>query len=126
MKLLKFIMFILYRYYSRGRYYNTPYLSTLSVVMFSIWLHYIQLILLFNKIDLIPLKRTAAKDENLLKTLLYILPIALVIVILIKPKDLQQANYDEDKIRRGGIYLVIYYIISWIVLLILALVSPLK
>jgi TRAP-type mannitol/chloroaromatic compound transport system permease small subunit len=56
------------------------------------------------------------------KLALFLLPIFLIVAYLIKEKDLKNAEYDEDKIRNGGRGLIVYAILSFILLFVLAVV----
>jgi hypothetical protein len=56
------------------------------------------------------------------KVALFLLPIFFLVAYLIKPRDLRKAVYDEEKVRKGGIYLVVYIIFSILLLFVLMFV----
>lgn len=123
MKLLKFTMFLFYRYYSKGRSKGSAYFSALCAVVLLIYMHVFQILIVLDKVDeIIPLKKDDDPDIKDLKMGLFLLPFFLIVRYLVKPKDLRVAKYDEDKVRRSGIYLVIYCILSFVLLFALAYV----
>lgn len=124
MKLLKFTMFLFYRYYSKGSSNNIPYFSALCAVVMLIYMHIFQILIVLNKVDeILPLNKDDDQNTKTWKAALFMLPIFLVVAYLVKPKDLKLAKYDEDKVRRGGIYLVIYTVLSFVLIFVLAYVS---
>jgi len=44
----------------------------------------------------------------------------LIIALLVKERDLRDAEYDEDKIRTGGRWLVVYIVLSFVLTFVLA------
>lgn len=58
--------------------------------------------------------------NNYLKFALFSVPIFLIVAFLVKEKDLKELQYDNKKIQRGGVYLVIYCITSFLLLFLLA------
>ena len=110
MKHLKFVMFLFYRYYSKGGTAGIPYFSALCAVVFLIYLHIFQLLIIFNGVNLLPMNSSDNKGIKYLKLAGFLLPFFLLIALLIKEKDLRNVVYDEDKIKRAGVYLVIYII----------------
>lgn len=89
--------------------------------VFMIYIHIFQILIVLDKVDdIFPLKAGDDRFTKKWKMALFCLPIFLVVAYLVKPKDLKRATYDEDKVRRGGTYLIIYGITSfvlWIVLM---------
>jgi hypothetical protein len=123
MKTLKFIMFILYRYYSKGGTKHIPYFSALCAVVFLIYIHIFQVLIIFNKVDdILPMNEHDARITKYWKLALFLLPIFFIVAALVKPKDLENLSYDERKIRRGGIFLIIYSITSFVLLFVLAFI----
>ena len=124
MKTLRLVMYILYRHFSKGTADRTPYFSALCGVVFMIYMHIFQILIVLNKVDdVLPLKAGDDRFTKKWKLLLFLLPVFLVVTYLVKPKDLKKATYDEDKVRRGGIYLIIYIITSFVLWFVLAYVS---
>lgn len=121
MKILKFVMYILYRYYSKGGTKSIPYFSALCAVVMLIYIHIFQALILFDQLDtVLPMNKNDERGVKYLKLAVFLLPIFLIITFLVKPKDLKNARYEEGKIKRGGIYLIIYSIISFVLLFFLA------
>lgn len=124
MKVLKFVMYLFYRYYSTGGTRRIPYFSALCAVVFLIYIHIFQILIVFNKVHaIIPLRTDDARGDKYWKMALFLLPIFLLVAILVKPKDLRSASYDTDKIKKGNVYLIIYIIISVILLFTLMALS---
>ena len=104
-------MFILYRFYKR-RKLSTPYFRTICAVGIIIMFHVLQILIVFYKMNLVP-KMTGDK-----KTGFYLITAGLVLTLIvvsfiIKEKDLQNLEYDEYTIRRGGFLVTIYIILSF-------------
>ncbi|MBN8785242.1 MAG: hypothetical protein J0G98_19440 [Terrimonas ferruginea] len=119
--MLKFVMYILYKYYSKGGTKEISYFSALCVVVLLIYIHFFQILILFNQVDaVLPMNRNDDRPVKYLKLAIFLLPVFLIISLLVKPKDLKNSSYDERKVKRGGFYLVIYSITSFILLFVLA------
>lgn len=119
MKTLKFIMYLFYRYYSKGGTKNIPYFSALCAVAFLIYIHIFQLLMIFGKVGWIPIEKDDLRIVKYGKFALFVLPIFLLIYYLVKPSDLMSLEYDKDKIRKGGIILIIYIIANLALLFVL-------
>ena len=124
MKYLKFVMFLFYRYYSKGGTSGIPYFSALCAVVFLVYLHIFQLLIIFNGVTLLPMNPGDHKGLKYLKLACFLLPFFLLVGLLVKEKDLRDAEYDEGKIKRGGVYLVIYIVSSFVLLIMLAFLMP--
>lgn len=123
MNTLKFVMYILYRYYGKGGTKDIPYFSALCAVVFLIYIHIFQILILLDKVDaILPMKEDDDRVVKYLKLGFFLLPVFLIVYLLVRPKDLENASYDESKVKRGGIYLIIYSIISFILLFVLAFI----
>lgn len=121
MKTLRFIMYILYRFYSKGGTKHIPYFSALCAVVFLIYIHIFQILIILNSVDdMLPLNKGDTRITKYWKLALFLLPFFFIVAYLVKPTDLQNVSYDEGKIKRGGIYLIIYSIISFVLLFVLA------
>ena len=112
-------MYILYRYYSRGGKEQTPYFSVLCAVVFLIYIHLFQLLIVFDIMDWLPFAKTDTKDEKFLKMALVMLPIFLMVFLLVRPSELRALRYDPETTRKGGVRLVIYGILNIILLFVL-------
>jgi hypothetical protein len=118
MKTVRFIAYLFYRYYSTGPTKDIPYFSTLCALAMLFGLHLFQFIILFNLTVLLPYSENN-RIQNYLVVALYLVPIFSLIYLFVKKSDLEKAHYDENKIRKGNIYLICYIIISIVVLLLL-------
>jgi cytochrome bd-type quinol oxidase subunit 2 len=126
MKLLKFVMFLLYRYYYKSKYERSPYSQSLIVLLILLYFNLLELMLIFNKMGVLHLKQTNVTSKNLLLLALFLLPVLLIIIFKLPPKHLKNLNYDEDKVRNGYILLVIYGILSFFLFIILVAISKIK
>jgi len=118
-------MYLFFRYYSTGGTKHIPYFSALSAVVFSIYIHVFQILTIIKKVDvLLPFKRDDSRGMLYWKAILLFVPIYLIVGYLVKPKDLKNLVYDEEKIKHGGIFLVIYCIMNVILLFVLMLAIP--
>jgi len=121
MKTFRFIAFLFYRYYSTGPTKDIPYASTLCALVMLIGLHIFQLLVLLNKVDLLPIRESNTRVENFLVMALCVAPLFLLVTFLIRKSDLKEMNHDEGKIRTGNKFLILYIIASIMLLLILIL-----
>ena len=116
-------MFILYRFYSKRRKPTIPYFRTICVLGLLIFIHVLQLLMFFNKINLLPVG--GDNDKKGWYFLIAGIVVALVAIGFgIKERDLQNMEYDEVVIRRGGVYVTIYIILSLALFFLLALYGP--
>lgn len=121
MSILRFVMYILFRYYSKGKYEHNPYFSSLLFVVFLIYLHILQILTFFGQVDqLLPFNRDESEGVINWKAVIIVACIFLIVVYLVRPGDLKKLEYDAKKVKRGGIYLVIYAATSMILFFVLA------
>ncbi len=124
MKTLKFTAYLFYRYYQKhGFAKELPYLSTITVLTLLLFLHVSQIFALLNMTYLIPTDGSQLKINNFFKMGLFMLPMYLLLAILIKKEDLITAQYEERKIKKGYIFLIIYIVLSFAFLMVLALIK---
>jgi hypothetical protein len=121
MKLIRFIAFLFYRYYSGGkRPDSAPMFSTLSSMTMLVCLQLMLILAIFNRIDIIPIKSSDNIWHQKMVAALLILPIFILLNLIIKKKDLVEikAQYDnhKDKVQKGNIYLIAYIILMFILL----------
>ena len=116
MKTLYFVMYLLYRYYSKGGTKDIPYFSALCAVVFLIYIHIFQILILLNKAILISIKENDQRMTKYIFLGLLLLPIGYTIYTLAKPSVVMKLQYSAEKIKRGNTNLIIY-IISNIILL---------
>ena len=109
-------MYLLYRYYSKGGTKDIPYFSALCAVVFLIYIHIFQILILLNKAILISIKENDQRMTKYIFLGLLLLPIGYTIYTLAKPSVVMKLQYSAEKIKRGNTNLIIY-IISNIILL---------
>lgn len=126
MKILKFISYLFYRYYSTGGTKTIPYFSTLCALVLILLLHIFQVLLIFNGMNLLPAGAAAPGTARLIRYFEITLltgPLFLLFSFLIKKSELQSIHYNESEIKRGYIYLIIYIVLSFAFLMFLALLK---
>lgn len=112
-------MYLFYRYYNKGRASKIPYFSALCAIVTLIYIHIFQLLIIFDKVSLLPLKKDDLRIEKYGKLALFLLPIFLIVAYLVKQSELKKLQYDNEKIRKGGVGLIIYIITNIIFLFVL-------
>jgi hypothetical protein len=125
MKTIKFIGYLFYRYYSKGPRANIPYFSTMWSMTFLGFIHLMQILILLNKFDLIPINSSDDKAKRYFIMCLIMLPIYFVMTLLFKKSDVEplkeKYDYNWDKVFKGNVCLVIYIIFSFTLIIALAL-----
>ena len=123
MKTIKFIAYLFYRYYSStsGFAKDIPYAATLGALVLLAYLHIFQIFAILNKTNLIPTDGSQFKVSNYFIMALFMLPILTFFFVIIKKQDLQQLQYNNEKIKRGYFYLIVYIILSFSFLMLLAI-----
>lgn len=119
MRQVKFVMFLFYKYYSKGGTHRIPYFSALCATVFLIYIHVFQLLIILDKVDLLPMQAEDVKIVKYFKLAAFLLPIFLIIGYMVRESDLKTTVYDEEKIRKGGVYLILYIVFSVILLFVL-------
>jgi hypothetical protein len=123
MKTLKFTAYLFYRYYSKhGFAKEMPYLSTITILGLLLYIHIFQILAILDVAYLIPTDGSQLKIGNYVKIGLFMLPMFLLFYFLIKKEDLINARYEEKKIKKGYVILIIYIVLSFALLMILALI----
>lgn len=123
MKLVKFIAYLFYRYYSTGPTKDIPYFSTLCALVMLAGLHIFQIIVLFGYQNSIPTNVNNTRVENFIIVAVCLIPIFILMAFLIRKSDLQAMSYDENKIKKGNILLILYIVSSVALLLLLVLIK---
>lgn len=125
MKIIKFVGYLFYRYYSNGPRANIPYFNTTAAMTFLGYMHLMQILILLDKIDLIPIDSSDGKTKKYFIFLLVMLPIYFVMILLFKKSDIkplkEKYEYNWDKVFKGNVWLVIYIIVSFTLIFILAI-----
>lgn len=111
MKLLKFVTYLFYKYYSTGPTKQIPYLSSILAVGMLCFIHVAQIFILFNWIKILP-QGYKSELSTWLKMALFIAPIFLLLALLIKKPNVDSQVYSENKIKKGYLWLIVYIIVS--------------
>lgn len=124
MKTIKFVAYLFYRYYSSsGPRKDIPYFSTLGALALLFYIHVVQLLILLNMMNIIPVQNDDTRVAKFFKIALFLLPIFLLFLAFIRKSELQSLQYDEQKVKRGYIYLVIYIVFSFSFMIFLAVLK---
>ncbi|MEO5562021.1 MAG: hypothetical protein ABIR18_01275 [Chitinophagaceae bacterium] len=117
MRLVKFVAYLFYRYYGGVRRPNdVPYFRAMCTMTFLVFLHVLQLLILFNKVNLIP--GISSDDKLTRKAFLFLmlLPIYLIMTLLIKEKELEKIkeeyDYKWDQVFTANVWLFVYVVLS--------------
>ena len=84
-------------------------------------IHLFQVLILFNVMDFVPFDGNKNKIGNFFKMALFISPFFLLFSLLIKESDLKKLHFEENKINKGYIWLIVYIVISFALLVLLIL-----
>jgi hypothetical protein len=128
MKTIKFAAFLFYRYYKSGkRPSSIPHFETIGSMTLLAFFHLMQLLILIDKVDLIPIKRNDGQGQKRLVIFCIMLPIALTLAVLIKKVHLEKMIDDymdkPEVITRGNRVLITYIILSFAAIFALALLK---
>jgi len=121
MKTVKFIAYLFYRYYSTGTTRQIAYFSTLCALVMLMYIHLAQVLIILNGMDLIPTDGSQAKIGNWVKMAVFLIPFFLLFFFLIKENALKEVSYNKQKIKQGYIFLIVYIVVSFTVMILLAL-----
>ncbi len=125
MNTIKFIGYLFYRYYEKPPQRGNPYFRTMGSLLLLVYIHILQLLALFNKIDLIPIKSSDDKLTKSIIMLLILIPIYLFVTKLLKKSDIEplkeKYDYNWDKVHSGNLWLIIYIILSMALMFVLAI-----
>ena len=125
MKPIKFVAFLFYRYYSGGRRPDSvPYFRTICSMSLLAFIHVLQILIILDKVNFIPLYSTDGKGTKTSFIILVMLPIYFTMTQLIKKKELEkmkdQYSYNWDKVFNWNVWLIVYMILSFSLIFILA------
>lgn len=120
MRTVRFIAYLFYRYYSSGPRKTIAYLSTMLAMSLLFYIHLFQGLILFGGTNIVP-QGSKSEIGTWVKMAIFLLPIYLLLRWLIKESDLKASAYDEEKTRKGNIWLVIYILLSVTLLVLLIL-----
>ena len=125
MKTIKFVGYLFYRYYSKGPRANIPYFSTMCSMTLMGFMHLIQILILLDKVSIIPINSSDDKLTKRLIMFLIMVPIYFLMTSLFKKSDIEplkeKYDYNWDKVFNGNVWLVIYIILSFALIFVLAI-----
>lgn len=125
MKPIRFAAFLFYRYYSGGRRPDSsPYFRTMCSMTVLAFMHLMQILIVFDKMSLIPINVSDGKATKRIIFFMIMLPIYLLMTQLVKKKQLDQMkeeySYSWDKIFNWNVWLIVYMISSFSLIFILS------
>ncbi len=116
MKTFRFVFFLFYRYYSKRGTKAIPYFSTLCAISLLFFLHVLQLLIIFDAMDYFPISGNESRILRYGKIALLSIPVFLIISFLVRPKEVRNMSYDEAKIKKGNILLLLYVLAAVVLL----------
>src|SRR5579863_3065630 len=119
MKTIKFVAYLFYRYYSSGSIKDIPFLSTLCALVMLIGLHLFQIAVFFDNTNWLPFINIDNRGQRFFSIAIFLIPIFLVVAFFIRKAELKTMFFEESRIKRGNIFVVIYIIASMVLLLLL-------
>lgn len=125
MKPIRFVAFLFYRYYSCGRWPDSnPYFRTMCSLTLLAFIHLIQVLIILDQVSLIPINDSDGKGVKRMVIFFVMLPIYLLMTRLVKKKQLEEMkeeySYSWDKVFKWNVWLVVYIILSFSFIFILA------
>ena len=125
MKTLKFAAYLFYRYYSGGkRPDSTPHFRTVLSLTLIGFIHLFQLLIIVDKVNLIPISQGDTKMYKRWVIFCIMLPIAVVVALLVPKNELlalQSVYRDKPElVRKGNRNLIIYIVVNFCLIFILA------
>ncbi len=125
MNTIKFIGYLFYRYYEKPSQRGNPYFRTMCSMTLLVYMHLMQLLILFNKTDLIPIKASDDKLTKRIIMLFVLVPIYFLATKLFKKSDIEplkeKYGYNWDKVHAGNILLILHIILSFALIFVLAI-----
>lgn len=116
MKTVRFIGYLFHRYYSQPPSASSPYFKTICSMSLLVFMHLIQVLILFKKTDLIPIN---SSDDKLTKRIIIfflLVPIYFLITKTFKKSDIkplkEKYDYNWDKVFSGKVWLLVYIFLS--------------
>ena len=125
MKIIRFVAFLFYNYYSTGSRASIKYFSTLIVLTGLCFIHLLQLVIFLNKIEIISIQLPSEKAVRYISIAIIGAPIYFLLNFILQEKDLiklkEYYDYNWDKVFNGNVLLVTYMILSFALLTFLIL-----
>ena len=116
MKKIKFVAYLFYRFYSTGKTYGIPYANTIAALSMLFFLNLFSVLISLKIPNLVPSFDKSHWITSYFKTALFVIPILCLFILLIRKKDLVKMHFEEDRIKRGNLYLIIYIVFSMAIL----------
>ena len=122
MKYGRFIIFLFYKAFDRGKYQSIAYEAGLMFLSFFLFMSIdILTIAIGIQNDIIPFKIDDDKLFNFVKMAIFMVPVYLSLSLLFKKNEIITLEYDKEKVRRGIIWLVVCGFIFLILFVVLAM-----
>jgi hypothetical protein len=127
MKTLKFAAFLFYRYYSGGiQPDSTPHFKTILSLTFIGFIHLFQLLIILDKVNLIPISEADGKMYKRWIMFCIMFPIAIVVALLFPKKELVTLqSFYQDKpelVRKGNNFLIAYIVVNFSLIILLTII----
>gem|GEM_PF-1369642 len=126
MKFIRYISYLLYSYYSRGPRRNVAYLSAILGITFLIYIQLMIVTVVLSIDEYIPMSLNESKGTRYLKLMLYLSPIFFILYFGVQEKKLEALKekygneyFDKEVVHRTILFS--YFILSFVVLMILAI-----
>lgn len=120
---MKFVMYLLYKYYSKGPTGSVAYIKTVGTMVLLVFILVLDFLIMTNNEHLFLFENGDSRSLKYVKLALYTLPIFLFFLIFFKEKTIAQQNYPDSKIRMGKYLLVIFCVIIILSLVIIPLIK---
>ena len=111
MNTIKFVAYLIYTSNKKSEY-GIPYINTILGLTLLSCLNILAILVLINQSNILPSFDAQHRVAVFFKIALFILPISLLYFLIIKKSDLEKMQYDKDKVKRGNIYLLLYFLLS--------------
>ena len=121
MKLIRFVMFLIYNYYKKGKYENAPYFHMLCSISF---LAIINIGTFFCFLREGHLLFDGSRGFFILKFLISFLFFIISFNLIGKKKLIEGLNFSFEKIQKGQTFLLVYIVLSIVLLFIGIITSP--
>lgn len=112
MKLLKFIVYVLYKAWNRGRNKSIAYESAIVTLVFFLWLDASATAKLFGVTDILPFYANASKSLQYFTIAVFLTPMYLILTYIFKKEEIMGLVYDIAKLKNGFIALAVLGIVS--------------
>lgn len=100
---------------------TTPYLSTILLTGFVLWLHLFLIRLVFNLPDYIfhPINIKTERISNWLNTILFFTPLLILLFIFFSKAELEKYQFNKQECKNWKKYFILYSSLLFIILILL-------